>query len=572
MATKRSAIKLSLWSYCRRGLVLAALVVFPFLAPFASGAISCPVLAAQSPTEADTALLASDFVKAAALYKSALSQHPDDFNLTAGLVHSLLRQQKLEEAAEVVKTALEANPKSAALITLRGEVEMRQGTPWTVEQTVIESYKLDPCNPRTHLLFAKFAQMSSRYATARQQILLAHQFNPADPDIRWAWLQTLPLKERLSELDSYLQTPTGQDPDELHHLHFYQDHLKRLASEPQKPCHLVSSTQSTEIPFVKLMYNQDRVRGFGLNVEFNHTSTHLQIDTGAGGLLLYRDAAQRAGIKRFSETSVGGIGDKGEKRGYTAFADSIRIGNLEFQNCSVQVIDANPPFGDDDGLIGLNVFSQFLVTLDYPMRKVMLGPLPSRPDETLATQPVLKTDANTSEDSEAEEGSSAKTVADHQSAAAKPVAQGPHDRYISPDMSDYTPIYRIGHYLMVPTGMNGKAVKLFVLDTGSWTTIVAPDAARQVTKLTSGNRYQASGLNGTVDKLYTADEITFNFAHMAQTNRELVSFDLTKISKNIGTEVSGLLGATTLKLLIMHIDYRDGLVKFEYIPDRGYKF
>jgi hypothetical protein len=37
-------------------------------------------------------------------------------------------------------------------------------------------------------------------------------------------------------------------------------------------------------------------------------------------------------------------------------------------------------------------------------------------------------------------------------------------------------------------------------------------------------------------------------------------------------EISGLLGATTLDLLTIHIDYRDGLVKFDYDPNRGYRF
>jgi hypothetical protein len=33
--------------------------------------------------------------------------------------------------------------------------------------------------------------------------------------------------------------------------------------------------------------------------------------------------------------------------------------------------------------------------------------------------------------------------------------------------------------------------------------------------------------------------------------------------------VSGLIGANTLAQPTMHIDYRDGLVKFDYDPSRG---
>jgi hypothetical protein len=37
-------------------------------------------------------------------------------------------------------------------------------------------------------------------------------------------------------------------------------------------------------------------------------------------------------------------------------------------------------------------------------------------------------------------------------------------------------------------------------------------------------------------------------------------------------EISGFLGASTLNLLTIHIDYRDGLVKFDYDRNRGYHF
>jgi len=44
-----------------------------------------------------------------------------------------------------------------------------------------------------------------------------------------------------------------------------------------------------------------------------------------------------------------------------------------------------------DGLIGMDVFSNLLVTLDYPLRKVDLAPLPPRPSDTVAPKPSLVT-------------------------------------------------------------------------------------------------------------------------------------------------------------------------------------
>jgi hypothetical protein len=80
------------------------------------------------------------------------------------------------------------------------------------------------------------------------------------------------------------------------------------------------------------------------------------------------------------------------------------------------------------------------------------------------------------------------------------------------------------------------------------------------------------GINGEVKNVYSADEVTFNFAHLSQKAHDVVAFDTSRISKNVGMEISGFLGATTLNLLAIHIDYRDGLVKFDYNPNRGYRF
>ena len=42
----------------------------------------------------------------------------------------------------------------------------------------------------------------------------------------------------------------------------------------------------------------------------------------------------------------------------------------------------------------------------------------------------------------------------------------------------------------------------------------------------------------------------------------------THISDHTGTEISGILGFTLLRLLDVKIDYRDGLVDFSYNPKR----
>jgi hypothetical protein len=279
-------------------------------------------------------------------------------------------------------------------------------------------------------------------------------------------------------------------------------------------------------------------------------------------------------LKAFSQNEVAGIGDEGLKGGYTAYADSIHIGNLEFQNCQVRVVDKGNFPGDVDGLIGMNVFSRFLVTLDYPMRKLLLGPLPPRPGEQAAPQKlnIGGEDEGNGETSPSSSGGAGTSTDNAITAAAAPAAHGPYDRYIAPQMSDYTRVYRVGHNLLVPAALNASKIKLFILDTGAWTTIISPQAAREVTKVHSGAPVQVRGLNGEVQRVYETDEITFRFAHLEQKGYGVIAIDTSKISKDSGIEISGFLGAATLRQLTIHIDYRDGLVKFDYDPNRGYRY
>jgi predicted aspartyl protease len=540
-------------------IVLAAslAVAFLFLPARRVFAVDCSIVKHDPPTEADSALLTADYAKAEGLYRDELAKHPGDPSLATGLVHALLRQQKVQEAADAVKASLTASPGAAALVTLRGEVEFRQGMPWAATDTANQSFKLDPCNPRTHLLIASIASISSFYAVAQREIATAHQLDPEDPDIRGEWIGTMPLEKRIHEIEGSLAAPSGGESEDLRHMHMYLDRLRTLTVEPHEPCHLVSTTASTEIPFFQFLYDPKHIRAYGLEVKFNNTSARLEVDTGAGGLLISRTVAERAGLKPFSQSEMSGIGDQGYKPGYTAFADSIRIGNLDFKDCTVRVLDSRSVLGDTDGLIGMDVFSRFLVTLDYPMRKMLLGPLPPRPGEAIGAEPGLNTNDAESDDS----GTSSEAA-----------ANGPHDRYVAPEMKDYTRVYRVGHDLILPAALNGAKLKLFILDTGAWATSISPQAAREVTKVHADHEMEIKGISGKVEKVFTADQITFTFGHMSQKVYDVASFDTSNISKSVGMDISGFLGAATLKLLTIHIDYRDGLVKFDYDANRGYKF
>jgi Aspartyl protease len=239
------------------------------------------------------------------------------------------------------------------------------------------------------------------------------------------------------------------------------------------------------------------------------------------------------------ETSVDGIGDNRGSRGYIAFADSIQIGDLQFQHCPVEVIEKSP-INESDGLIGGDVFEDFLVDIDFPNQKLRLSQLPPIPG------------------------------ADTQAAGLDSQGNEPryYNRYIAPEMKSYTPVSRFGHMLLIPTRVNQLPPKLFLLDTGAFGNTISPAAAREVTGVSSDSDIDVKGLSGKVKTVFRANELTLTFGHLSQKNQDMVAFDISALSDSAGTEISGILGFSMLAMLDVKIDYRDGLVDFIYDKNR----
>ena len=91
--------------------------------------------------------------------------------------------------------------------------------------------------------------------------------------------------------------------------------------------------------------------------------------------------------------------------------------------------------------------------------------------------------------------------------------------------------------------------------------------AKEVTKISNSDA-TVKGLSGSVKNVYSASKATLVFSHFKQERQDLLTFDLTRLSDSVGTEVSGVLGFAMLRVLDIKIDYRDGLVNFTYDQNR----
>ena len=530
-------------------------------APAQAGARS-PGSMSSSLTDALELYRKGDFDGAIQKYQQALQLNPKSAEAFAGLTRVFLKSKDVQQASETITKALQINDVPELHVAL-GEVYFRQGKISAAEHEWVQVLNSGHADARAYLGLARVRWAVSMYKSAGAMLDKAHSLDPSDPEIRNYWSDKLSRAERIKYLEGVLAGENNEDEDTRTAMRHYLEYLKARAKDPRGVCRLVSKSATTETKLVRLLIDPQHLRGYGLTLDVNGHKSNLMLDTGASGILINKNLAEKAGVTRLSDVAIGGIGDKGHKNGYRGLASSLKIGGLEFQNCPVEVIEKRS-IVDEDGLIGADVFSSFLVEIDFPNEKLRLNELPKRPEDSEATL-KLKTEED---DSEPETESAEQKSTSTSEKEKKTASSGLRDRYIAPEMKLYTPVFRFGHFLLVPTAIDKVPGKLFMIDTGAFTNHITPAAAREVTKVHGDSDTIVKGISGSVKNVFRADEAVLQFGHLRQENQDLVAFDLTRISDDLGTEISGTLGFTTLRFIDMKIDYRDGLVDFSYDPKR----
>jgi predicted aspartyl protease len=506
-----------------------------------------PAIPAPGATVASTApdpLLSAEelmnkrqFAEATTAYQAFLEKNPASPEANTGLIRSLLRAYKLDEADEAAKKAVAAVPSSAMVHVAAGDVAFRTGRFGDTETEYRSALKLDPKFARAQLGMGRMLQMVSMNKRAKDTFAKAHELDPSDSEITDYWLDSLPYTEHLDQLKKMAgDHPSPREKEQIELL---------TAVAHKKPWALTNEIKSAEIKMLPygdshagvFTGNSEGVarvhKGFGLSLKFNdRISADILLDTGAHGLIIGRKLAEKIGVVKIADTFMGGIGDQGPTEGYLGWVDKIKIGSVEFKDCLVEV-SSKGDIVDESGLMGTDVFEKFLVTLDFKDWKLLLGPLPANPNAA-------------SQDDEWQ------------------------DRYIAPEMQGYTKFWRFGHLMVVPVVVSDKAMGNFALDTGSDGNLISPKLARQVTKL-NYEGYSMKGVSGKVKEVLNGDKAILQFAKMRVQSADIPVIPVGSTGGREGTELAGLVGIRTLVQMKMTIDYRDGLVNlavYDFKPAR----
>jgi predicted aspartyl protease len=411
------------------------------------------------------------------------------------------------------------------------------------------SLKLDPCSGRAHYDLARYDDFAGFAATAQHELDMSHSLSPDDPSIQGWWSNShavpMTLEQRLADLNKRLELPslTQERKDGLN------AGIKRLTAMQKGSCQLVKPFTQMKVPLAPMSHNANATISWaGLDVQLNGHRERLMVDTGASGLSINKAVAKSLGLVSEMPIRVGGFGDQGASKAFVTHVDDIKIGGMEFKNCEVSVIDS---LGEMEiaGVIGTDVFKDYVVTLDLPFLEMRLRPLPPRPNEKTITTASL----NTTEE-----------------VAAESDAVRARDRYVAPEMKDWTKVFRSGHLLIFPTKIGQAPVKLFVMDTGASSSLISTAAAREVTGVSTNPNAENRGISGMINVVSDASNITMTFGGVRQPTLGMTSINMSGMFNSRGIELSGYIGFETLRKLTISIDYRDNLVKIDYDANKAF--
>ena len=442
---------------------------------------------------------------------------------TIALGRKALQNEGIATAWKLSQKALAEAPESPVAHEFAGEVLFRRGDFIEAEAEFTRATKLDDKSALGWWGLARIAECTSMHKTADQYLRRAHELDPRDPRIFGDWAVHLRGRQHIEALEQYASmADPNRDEDEREAL---RQHIQLdRALDGRKLMVLGSAYEKTELPLLKLTNDDTHMRSYGLEVSVNGNKLRLLLDTGASGILIRRAAAERAAVARLSDASFSGFGNATKlPAGYHGLAERVRIGDVEIHDALVNVTNQDI-VTNEDGLIGTDVFSQFLVTVDYAAQKLRLDPLPDY----------------------------------------HPGDDEPRDRTIPFQMRNAVRVFRFGHILLIPTRVSESREVLFVIDSGAARTLISYDMAAEVSKIKRDDRMQIKGISGQVADVYQTGDLYLQFAGFHQKNLGMTTFDMWDQSRRLGTEVSGFLGLPILNLFTLTIDYRDGLVNFAY--------
>lgn len=508
----------------------------------------CPVRSAPL-SAGEVALARGDSAAALAAFSAEMAGPGTDHDRARnGRIRALLAANRLDDARAEADAWIQKSPSDPWARTSLGQVQLRQGDIPQAYFSLDQAAAADHCNAQARAGLAQIYALSGMFATSKHTLDSAHALDPFDDEIERQWIESEPLAVQGEEIDAYIARATYLTDTDRATL---ADRQKRLALAASDTCQLTTPVRSTVLPY-DIIQNGSNARVFwGLRVKINGKNFDLAEDSTISGIVLKSSGVKEAHLDPVSGVEVPGVGSS------VARAATIDIGPLEFKNCDLRIAknelkvygqtareQAHDVYLDrgSDGLIGVDAFRDFLITLDKPGRQLKLDPLPNPPGAAPESAAHLVTGV-----------------------ALEP--EPLHDRYVDPSMQSWGKEFRSGQFFLFPLRLNQQVTGMYSLATSSILDTVSLDLARKM-KMVGINPKELPSMTGHNSHYYRTSDATLDFLGMHERVDYLSAEDLTAWSHDHGLELTGMLGSPLLNNFTIHLDYRDNLMRIDFDPRR----
>jgi Tfp pilus assembly protein PilF/predicted aspartyl protease len=458
--------------------------------------------------------------EARAKLEAFLSQRPDSLEASTLLAQAYLLEDNYESATPLVLKGLKTHPMNSQLLATYGQCLFRQGDLLQAESQFRKSLTLNPKQASAHLGMGRILLSRLKSPEALQSLEQAMQFAPDLEDPYFfageAYGNTHNLKGQIQSLEKYISFDSLTHPERLQNakalLQFFRSLEKEAVSEiDEQSRNYVFEVQ----PFFGLMLIEVRVNGEG--------PFRFLVDTGATSTVISNTLLSQLKITPIATSITRCVGGEGRIGSQLCKLSSLEIGDLKIKNVPVSSFD-NAIFAElIDGVLSTSTLSDFLITLDYSDHRILLNPRPS------------------STGSPCKEGK----------AAAKLLGE-----------------FRIfGNLLLVAVSVNHQTSKNFLFDTGAVTSALSKKQASLlgVNEDTPDSRVdiQFAGACGVTKSVLSVNRVDLSSLGRSVKYAQILAVDLQEISKELETEVSGILGGDFFSHYKVTLDYYNTTIKLE---------
>lgn len=409
-------------------------------------------------------LIAKDQWKDALVEARALAADSQDPDAKTALAEALYRAGLIDEAGDALSPVVAAADAPARAVAQLGLVRAAQGRDDDA-LTLME-----------------------RAATAA----------PRDPWVVYRASGATRTRARAVELlQAYLQTAPGDDADRLEGARG-TIRLNTALGE-RKVWASVTRPERVEVPLKPM--TPPRV-GFFVEAKLvNGKSIRLLLDTGSTGLFVVERAVKKGGFTPLSEEVVFAGGGSGRAQSSRGLLSKLAVGGLEFSDALITTTpDEFDPQGRIHGVLGLNVFSGYRVTLDLVKGRLVLAP--------------------------------------------------------SGDSPAGTPYWDVSGQMLVRATAGAGTDGLFLFDTGAARSMLARSVAASIPGAQVSSPATVRTYGGDVAGATTVRGAKLRFGDLASDGGVMYTSDLTQRSRLGGVEVSGFLGMDLLDRMTIVVDTR----------------